>query len=60
MWEGVVECKECRFWVPYTGEERELPPGRVDIGLCHKFRAPNWLHRMHRDDFCAYGERKKA
>lgn len=59
MREGVVWCNECWFWVPYTEEELERAPGRVDIGLCHQFRSPNWLRRMHSDEFCARGELKK-
>ncbi len=59
MREGLVECKECRFWVQYTEEELELKPGLVDIGLCHQYRSVNWLFRMHRDDCCGNGEFKK-
>ena len=55
---GLVECKECRFWVQYTEEELELKPGLVDIGLCHHCRSPNWLFRMHRGEGCEHGELK--
>jgi len=55
---GLVECKECRFWIQYTGEELELKPGLVDIGLCHQCRSPNFLFRMRRDEGCACGELK--
>jgi len=58
MREGLVECKGCRFWVQYTEEELELKPGRVDFGLCHQLRSPNWLFRMHRDGCCGHGELK--
>ena len=59
MRDGMVECKECRFWVPYTEEELERAPGRVDLGLCHQCRSPYFLTRMHRDQYCGHGELRK-
>lgn len=59
MREGLVVCKECRFWVRYTEEELELKPGLIDFGLCHQFRSANWLLRMRRDDCCGHGEFKE-
>jgi hypothetical protein len=56
MKHGMVECKECRFWVPYTEEELEMAPGLEDIGLCHQFRSSNWLMRMQKDQYCGHGQ----
>ena len=58
MREGLVECKECRFWIRFTEDELELKPGLMDFGLCHQFRSPNWLFRMQRDGSCEHGELK--
>lgn len=58
MREGLVECKDCRFWVQPTEEELKLKPGRVGSGLCYLVRSPNWLIRTQREDCCGHGELK--
>jgi len=60
MHHGNVECIDCRFWMPYTEEEVERAPGRAELGLCHQFRSPYWLMRMHKDQYCPHGELKPA
>jgi hypothetical protein len=59
MWEGLVECKACRFWSQFTKKELELKPGLMHNGLCHQFRSANWLLRMHRGEHCEHGELKR-
>lgn len=58
MREGLVKCKECRFWVQYDEEYLKLKPGLVDIGLCHHCRSPNFLSRMNGDLSCGHVELK--
>ncbi len=53
---GLVECKNCRFWVRYNKEELEFKPGLLDIGLCYHFRSASWLFRMQSDGSCDHGE----
>ncbi len=59
MREGLVECKECRFWVQYVNEVHELEPRLLEIGLCLQVRSVHWLSRTHRDDYCEHGELKE-
>ena len=59
MREGMVECKECRFWVQYVDEDPKLGPRLSDFGLCSQSRSVNWFLRMHKDGCCGHGELKK-
>ncbi len=58
MRDGLVECKECRFWIQYINGELEHSPRVLDIGLCLQIRSVNWLSRTHRDEYCEHGELK--
>lgn len=58
MLEGIVKCKDCQFWVPYTKEERKKGLGREASRPCRFFRSPKWLMPMHRYDHCGIGMRK--
>jgi len=58
MREGMVECKECRFWLRGVEEDPELGPKMSDFGLCSQNRSPNWFLHMHKDGYCRYGELK--
>ena len=60
MKHGMVECKECRYWVPFDPEDLEQAPGRKDLGLCQQFRSSNWLMRMQKDQYCSHGELKQG
>jgi hypothetical protein len=59
MQEGLVECKECRFWIQYVEEDPKLEPMLSDYGLCLQFRSVNWGLRMYRGGSCEHGELKK-
>ena len=58
MREGMVECKECRFWVQYLEEDPKLGLRMSDFGLCIQFRSENWFLRMHKNECCGHGELK--
>ena len=60
MRKGIVKCKDCHFWIPYTKKELESGQGRGrgNTRPCRFFRSPNWLMPMHGDDHCGFGERK--
>jgi len=58
MREGLVECNECRFWIPYVEEDPILGPKLSDFGLCFQFRSVNWFLRTHKDACCGNGELK--
>ena len=59
MREGMVDCKECRFWIQYVEEDPNLGPKLSDFGLCGQARSVNWFLRMHKDGCCEHGEFKK-
>ena len=59
MREGMVECKECKFWLQLVEENPELGPCMSDFGLCCQYRSVNWLTHMHKDGCCMHGELKK-
>ena len=59
MREGLVECKECRFWIQYVEEKEELKPMLSDFGLCLQSGADKWGLRTHKDMICEHGEPKK-
>jgi hypothetical protein len=59
MREGMVECRECRFWLQSVEEDPNLGPMLADFGLCCQSRSGNWFLRMHKDGCCGYGELKK-
>ncbi len=59
MREGLVECKECRFWLQSVDEDQELGPRLADFGLCSQSLSKNWFLRMHKDGCCEHGELKK-
>jgi hypothetical protein len=59
MQKGLIECKDCRFWIPYVDEDPILGSKLSDFGLCFQFRSVNWFLRMHKDVVCEHGELKK-
>jgi len=59
MREGLVECKECKFWLQSVEEDPKLGPRLSDFGLCSQSRSVNWFLRMHKDGCCKHGELKK-
>jgi len=56
MPEGQIECKDCRYWTHYPGQEVERNMGLADFGICKKINSPNWSTKMHRDNSCEFGE----
>ena len=58
MQNGLIECKECRFWLQYVEEDPKLGYAS-DYGLCFKSRSVNWFLPMHKDVRCRDGELKK-
>ena len=59
MREGLVECRECRFWIPYVEEDPIVGPRLAAFGLCCQSRSENWLLSMRKDGCCVHGEKKK-
>jgi len=59
MHDGLIECKECRFWIQYVQEDPILGPKFSDYGLCFKSRSVNWFLPMRKDMRCGDGELKK-
>ncbi len=58
MREGLIECKECRFWLQSVEEDLKLGPRMSDFGLCFRYRSVNWFRHMHKDTSCEAGELK--
>ena len=58
MQEGMVECKECRFWLQGVEGDAKLGPRMSEFGLCYQYRSENWFSRMHKDARCESGELK--
>ena len=58
MREGLVECKECKFWLQSVEEGPILELRLSDFGLCTQSRSVNWFLRMHKDGCCRHGELK--
>jgi hypothetical protein len=59
MQEGLIQCKECQFWIPYVEEDPIVGSKLSDFGLCFQFRSVNWFSRMHKDVRCEHGKLKK-
>jgi len=58
MREGLVECKECRFWIQGVEEDPKLGARLLDVGLCVQRKSINWLLNIHKYSSCRYGELK--
>lgn len=56
MREGLVECKECKFWLQSVEEDAKLGPKLSDFGLCSQYRSVHWFKHMHKDACCGAGE----
>lgn len=59
MRDGMVECKECQFWLQCVNEDAKRNPKLSDYGICSNSRSPYTFEYTHKEGFCKFGELKK-
>ena len=59
MRDGMVECKECRFWLQYVDEDPKTGPELSNYGICCNPRSVYLFEITHKEGFCKHGELKK-